>query len=142
MKVRIEICENQEEDIIILAKEMTDTVKKIQELLVPVTEIIGYKGDEFKKLEKGEIYAVFVETGKVYALTEKDKWQVKLRLYQLEDALSGDFVKINQSCLVSVGKIEKFRASLGGALSVILKNGYTDYISRRQLKEVKERMSF
>ena len=75
MKVRIEICENQEEDIIILAKEMTDTVKKIQELLVPVTEIIGYKGDEFKKLEKGEIYAVFVETGKVYALTEKDKLQ-------------------------------------------------------------------
>ena len=93
MKVRIEIHENQEEDVVIFAKEQGDILKKIEEILNPVTEIIGYKGDEFKKLEKGEIYAVLVESGKVYALTEKDKWQVKLRLYQLGEEYSKSFVK-------------------------------------------------
>lgn len=139
MKVRIEIRENQEEDIIIFAKEQGETLKKIEEILNPVTEIIGYKGDEFKKLEIGEIYALYTESGRVYAVTKTDKWQVKLRLYQLEEEYSKHLVKINQSCLIAVDKIEKFKASLGGALSVTLKNGYTDYISRRQLKEVKER---
>jgi len=38
--------------------------------------------------------------------------------------------------------IKKFDVSFGGALTVIFKNGYTDYVSRRQMKIVKERIGF
>jgi DNA-binding LytR/AlgR family response regulator len=72
-------------------------------------------------------------------LTE-DKLLVKLRLYQLEERLDKCFIKINQSCIANVRQISKVEATFSGALSVVFKNGYRDYISRRNLKKVKERL--
>ena len=59
---------------------------------------------------------------------------------ELEEKLPLDFVKINQSCLANIKKIERFSASVGGSLKVIFKNGHTDYVSRRQLRTVKEKL--
>ena len=81
-----------------------------------------------------------MENNRVYAITDKDKLQLKYRLYQLEEAFSDSFVKINQSCLVCINKIARFDAILSGALMVKMKNGYTDYVSRRNVKSVKERL--
>ena len=83
-----------------------------------------------------------VEEGKTYAVTEKGKYLLKLRLYQLEERLGEDFLKINQSCIVNVDMIESFKTSLGGSLMVTLKGGFRDYVSRRQLKTVKEKIGF
>lgn len=141
MTYKIEIIENQAEDIIVSVKSRTDILDKIETLLeLQQEELFGFTNSETVRLNGGEVYAFIVEAGKVYALTEKDKWQLKERLYQLEEQYTKGFVKINQSCLVNISKIERFQSSIGGSLSVILKNGYRDYISRRQLRVVKERM--
>ena len=42
--------------------------------------------------------------------------------------------------LINIDKIKRFDASLSGFLLVTLKNGYSDYVSRRNLKNVKERL--
>ena len=141
MKYRIEIVKDQEEDIVIFAKEDTAQIRQIEELLQKDNaELFGYAEQEMICLEPKEIYCFFVESGRVYAKTERQSLQVRERLYVLEEKFAADFIKINQSCLVNKQKIERFRSTFGGALEVILKNGYRDYISRRQLKEVKERM--
>ena len=54
--------------------------------------------------------------------------------------LGTDFIKINQSCIANIRQIQRFDTSFSGTLRVIFKNGYTDYVSRRQLKAVKERL--
>ncbi len=87
-----------------------------------------------------DISCFFVENNKVYAMKKQEKLLIKQRLYQLEEQYSQKFIKINQSCLVNIDAIEKFSSSISGTLSVTLKNGYKDYISRRQLKIVKERI--
>ena len=79
------------------------------------------------------------ESNKVFALTN-EKLQVKLRLYQVEELLDESYIKINQSCIANIRQIERVEATFSGALSVIFKNGYKDYISRRNLKNVKERL--
>lgn len=141
MKYRIEILSEQAEDFVILAKERTLLLERLEELLGGETrEIFGTAGTDVVTLGVQDVYCFLVESGKVYALTEDGKWQVKERLYALEQRFSAEMVKINQSCLVNRHKILRFRTTFGGALQVVLKNGYTDYISRRQLKEVKERM--
>lgn len=143
MHYRIVIADHQEEDILIYAKEYTPLLREIKAILdVGQTALFGYANGETVKLNGEEVYGFLVESGKVYALTEKERWQVKERLYQLEQQYAKTFVKINQSCLINLSKIDKFQSSIGGSLSVILKNGYRDYISRRQLKTVKERMGF
>ena len=54
--------------------------------------------------------------------------------------LQDSFVKLNQSCLGNKHKVKCFKASIGGSLLVAFKDGYSDYISRRELKNFKIRM--
>ena len=54
--------------------------------------------------------------------------------------VTDNFIKINKSCIANLKKIKRFDASFGGAMQVTFKNGHTDFVSRRNLKNVKERM--
>ena len=58
----------------------------------------------------------------------------------MEELLDNSFIKINQGCIVNINKILKFDSSITGSIKVILKNGFNDYISRRELKNVKRRI--
>jgi len=141
MKINTVIDKNREEEILIYLHEKRDIVEKIEKLISGEdTEIIGYDGAAAIKLTGGDIFSVSVEDGKTYATTEKARLQLKHRLFVVEEMLGEDFVRINQSCLVCVGKIARFDVSVGGALMITMKNGYRDYVSRRQLKAVKERI--
>ena len=80
-----------------------------------------------------------VEDNRVFAETVGGKYRLRHRLREIEEKMPADFIKINQSCLANINMIERFDASVSGSLLVKLKNGSTDYVSRRQLKTVKER---
>ena len=77
---------------------------------------------------------------KVCAVLKDETYQLKERLYTLEEKLPQVFVKINQSCIANIEKIGRFDASISGTLKLTFKNGWTDYVSRRQLKSIKERL--
>lgn len=143
MKYRIEFSETQNEDIVLIAREKSPTLLKIEAILSESERtVFGYAEDRVVRLAIAQITAFTVEDAKVYALTAEGKFRVKDRLYRLEEVFADTFVKINQSCLVNIAHIERFDATIGGALSVTLKGGYRDYISRRQLRTVKERIGF
>ena len=143
MKYKIYMDREREEEILIYAHEKTHLVERIEELILEQQrDILAFGDGEVVRLCEDEIFCFVVEEGRVFALTERDKFQLKMRLYQLEEQFSDRFVKINQSCLVNVDKIARFDASIGGSLKVTLKNGYKDYISRRQMRTVKDRIGF
>lgn len=141
MKLGIVIDKNHDEQILIYAHEKTALICEIEQLVNNDSfDLTGYGETETVKLNLNEICCFITEDSKVYALTEKGKYRLKSRLYQIEQNLNDNFVKINQSCIANIKKIDKFKASVGGALTVIFKNGYEDYVSRRNLKNVKERL--
>ena len=143
MKCKVFIDKNHEEEVVIYSHQRNSLVEQIESLVdSQELEITGYKEQETVKLDLSEIFCFICEENKIYALTEKERFKIKLRLYQLEEKLPQNFVKLNQSCIGNVKKIQKFNASFGGSLSVEFKNGYKDYVSRRQLKIVKERFGF
>lgn len=143
MKYSIIIDKDREEEAVIYAHERSRIVQRLEAILQDsATELLGYRNDEIVRIVPADVLCFSVEEAKAYAITEKGKYQLKLRLYQLEEMLGTSFLKINQSCLVNVEKIESFKTSIGGALMVTLKGGYRDYVSRRQLKAVKERIGF
>ena len=140
MKCTLIITDEHEEEVIIYARERTKLTNDIEVLVCgSVPELIGYKENEVVKLTSDLISCFTVEGNKVYALTDSEKLQIKLRLYQLEEMLPDTFVKINQSCIANIRKIERFDTSVSGTLLIKFKNGYKDYVSRRQMKAVKER---
>ena len=140
MKCTLIITDEHQEEVVIYARERTKLTDDIEALVIgSVTEIIGYGENQAIRLKTDEVMCFMVEDSKVYALTDKDKYQLKQRLYQLEEMLPDNFVKINQSCIANIRQIKKFDTSISGTLVINFKNGYKDYVSRRQMKTVKER---
>ena len=140
MKFRLIIDKNRDEEVIIYSHAKTPLTDKIEQLVSEDNfELIGYTDSEAVRLNSNEICRFFVENNKVFAENAKEKYRLKLRLWQLEEKLPAGFVKINQSCLANINMVERFDASVSGSLLVKFKNGSTDYVSRRQLKIVKER---
>ncbi len=143
MKYSVFIDSEREEEVLIYAKSRHSLIERLEELLSESDEaLIGYRGEEIVRLDTRDVECFTVEDGRVYAITDKAKYQLKTRLYQAEERFGRDFVRINQSCLVRVCAVDRFTTSIGGALCVVMKSGYRDYVSRRQLKEVKERIGF
>jgi DNA-binding LytR/AlgR family response regulator len=142
MKHTTVIDPHREEEIVIYTKRRTREIAELEDYLDRMgAELMGYGEDgQILPLRPAEVHCFTVEDGRVYALTEKGRLTIRLPLYAIEEMLSEDFVRINQSCLGNVQRITRFDASIGGSLMVTFGNGHRDYVSRRQLKTVKERM--
>lgn len=132
---------NDREEILIYTKEENELTRKIQELArEEPAELIGCCDGQTVIISPEDVHLFFIRNSRVFAATDDGEFALRERLYVLEERLSSDFVKINQSCLANIRKIKSFRASFGGALCVVFKNGYSDYVSRRQLRAVKEKI--
>ena len=141
MKYKLIIDDKQEESIVITAHSKTDLIKEIEALIAKDSlKLYGYKDEQIVPLDKNEVYAFYTLDGKVYASVKDDILLIKERIYQLEESFSETFIKVNQGCLINIKKIAKFETNLGGSIKVVMKNGYSDYISRRELQNVKRRM--
>ena len=141
MKFRLIIDKNRDEEILVYAHQKTPLVESLERLVLQEEfRLIGYIDREAVKLDFEKICRFTVEENRVYAETVDEKYRLKYRLCEIEEKAPASFVKINQSCLANIGLMERFDASVSGSLLVKFKNGSTDYVSRRQLKTVKERI--
>lgn len=132
------IDKEQEEKLTLVVKERTKIVDDIEKIIQNKTDdIYGYTDREIVKVEKNEISCIFTDDNKVYIYVGKTKYLVKYRIKQLEDTLDSSFIKINQGCIININSIKQFSSSIGGSIKVTLKNGFEDYISRRELTKVK-----
>ena len=101
--------------------------------------IVGFLEDEAMLLSQEEIYRVFTESGKVFAETENGRYQLRLRLYELEERLDGKrFVRISNAEIVNLGMVRGFDLSFAGTICVRMKNGTVTYVSRRYVSKIKQ----
>ena len=141
MKCYTYIDPKEEEKVLIYAKERNKIVDEIESWAISSDiDITGTYNDEIIKIDINQVSCFISENNKVFALVDDKKYQIKHRLYQIEEMNLNSFIKINQSCIANKKKIKKFESTIGGSLKVIFKNNYVDYISRRELKNVKQRM--
>lgn len=141
MKFRLIVDKTREEEVIVYTHKetkLTDELKRIAES--DSKELVGYIEREVYKIMLTEVICFVSEDNNVYAITPENRLRIKFRLYQLEEMLDLNFIKINQSCIANINEIKKFDASISGTLRVVFKNGYTDYVSRRNIKTIKERL--
>lgn len=140
MKCTVILDKTREEEILIYAHQKTSLIDEIERMAAErPSQLVGYLEDEIVRLELNDIYCFTLESGKLYAYCDNQKYMIKARLYAVEEMLDKNFIKINQSSIANISKIGKFDASISGTLQVIFKNGHTDYVSRRNIKSVKER---
>lgn len=127
--------------IIVLTNKITEEVNEIVKRLsqeIPQV-IIGFKGDTLEILEQNEIVRCYTASGKVYGVTSKGEYSMRLRLYELEERLDKkQFVRISNSEIINLTMVKSFDLSFAGTIQVSLKNGNVTYVSRRYVARIKQ----
>lgn len=143
MKLTVIIDKERDEEIVLYLKEHKPIEERIRGIIdTDESELIGYDAQSVVRLDTARVSCFSVELGRTVAVIGEKRYRIDKRLYELSAILDDTFIKINQSCIANIKMIERFDASLGGSLIVIFKDGNRDYVSRRQLKNVKERIGF
>ncbi len=143
MIFRLNLNPKCEEEVIANVHERTPLIDEIERLVTQdssTEQITGYLEDEIRLLEVKDIECFFVEDEKTYALySDKKRYVVRKRLYEIESILPSEFIKINKSAIANSKRIARFKVLLSGAVDAEFESGYTECISRRCFAEVKRR---
>lgn len=143
MKFLLKLSKDEESSVTVVCAKVTPTIKKIEELCnnEDGNEVFyAYDGNEAILINIKEVNCFFTRDNKVYVSVEEGDYATKYRIKQIVEIVDDSFIKINQGCVVKVDQIQKFIVSFGGALKVTLKNGFTDYVSRRETTNIKRRL--
>lgn len=133
--------ECSETKIIIVARKMTDEISALMQKLSEETpqKIAGFDGDEVLLLEPADIVRIYAAAGKIFAVTAKREFVLRLRLYEAEEKLIGkEFVRISNSEIINIKKAKKFDLSMAGTICVSLINGDVSFVSRRYVAKIKK----
>ena len=145
MKVEIRLDSQYTEPLAVISTaeitdEVSDAVKKLQGAKEGGADIItGFNEERAEIISPDEIYRIYSENQKVLAVTDKGVYKLRMRLYQLEEKLTGrKFVRISNSEIINLDKTSNFDLSFAGTIQVKMKNGDTTFVSRRYVSEIKK----
>ncbi|APU72304.1 hypothetical protein BI355_2010 [Companilactobacillus crustorum] len=146
VRIKLDIsADYSEKEIIIKTNkkddEVEDIIKHLQAVESKFNHLNGYIDETVYSLQLREI--LFFETNErnVYAHTVDNAFLIHYRLYELEENLPDDFLRVSKSSILNVNEILSLTRSVTGNL-VKFKNTYKQiYVSRRFLKELKNKLN-
>lgn len=142
MKIEIKLDKNcLETKLIIVTEKMTDEISDLMQRLSEESPqgIVGFDGNVVLMLEPSEIVRIYAAVGKVFAVTDKKEYVLRMRLYEAEEKLGGKgFVRISNSEIINIKKAKKFDLSTAGTICVSLSNGNVSFVSRRYVSKIKK----
>ena len=147
MKIRIELEDNLEEDeVIVRCSKLDANIQKIQKIISEIStnsiKLSFYKDNDECYFSLNDV--LFFETNNNYmdAHTAQDVYRVKYRLYELEEILPSNFVRISKSTIMNLNHIFSINHSLtSSSLVKFYKSHKQVYVSRHYYKYVKEILS-
>lgn len=140
MKVDIKIIEDISEPYaIIYTSALNDEIQKVvsflslQENAIPVMF-----EDRIFMLKPEEIFMVRVENNSLAIYSESKRYFCKKRLYELSEILGAGFIQISKSTIINLSQVDYIEPFFNGMTNLKLKNGLSDYISRKYMKNFKK----
>lgn len=140
LKVELKISKEVKEPYaVIYSDSLTDEITSAVMYLENTGKIItGEDNGRIAVLQPSEIYMVRVENERTAIYGEDKKFLSPKRLYQLEQQLGNGFMKISKSTVINLSHIKCVEPSFKGMMSLVMKNGLKDWISRKYLPDFKK----
>lgn len=142
MQVEIKIDHTcKEPKVIVLTDKITD---EINTLAARLSEgfpqvLSGFRDNTLEVLEQSDISRFYASAGKVFAVTAKGEYSLRLRLYELEERIDKNlFVRISYSEIINLKKVKNFDLSFTGTICVSMLDGTVTYVSRRYVNKIKQ----
>lgn len=146
MKVECKISADYKEPYAVLhINKMTETIAEIISILEKENAnsltLIATKDRKTYFIKPEDISLVRTEGREIVCYDKlKNRYTLDKPLYELENILDICFVRISKSAIANINQINHVEASFNGTMELVMKNGVTEYISRRFRKGFKERL--
>lgn len=127
------LTDNIQKAMVLLENEIEDDEEGIRDNSILAVK----KGQDIVLLDFEDIFMIRVEDKQTKVFTEDKDYLVKKPLYQIEENLDSNFVRVSKATIVNLRKIKRVAPSLKGMMFIELKNGLKDNISRKYLAEFK-----
>lgn len=151
MRVRIERTgKDQPEEVVVYCRETTPEVESLVRRIeqgqekdkAPTPSF--FKGDQEVFLSLREILFFETDSERVFAHTRTDSFEVHLRLYEVEAALPGYFVRASRSAIVSILHVYAIQKGLTGVHRIAFRDTHKEIFGSRMFgnelfRKMKER---
>ncbi|WP_027097989.1 LytTR family DNA-binding domain-containing protein [Clostridium paraputrificum] len=143
MKIRIEVDENiQDDEVIIRCANLNEDIQNLQsaikDALSQKNRIIFYKDNTQFYISLDEILFFETEETSISAHTLNNVYEVKYKLYELEEILPNNFMRVSKSTILNVNYIYSITRNLTSSSLVEFKNTHKKvYVSRYYYKPLK-----
>lgn len=142
MKIRIEVDEKIEEDeVIIRCSELNYEIQNIQRTLANIVsqkvQVIFYKDNSEYYISLSEILFFETEKSSISAHTTDNVYQVKYKLYELEEILPTYFIRVSKSTILNINHIYSITRNITSSSIVEFQKTYKKvYVSRHYYKQL------
>lgn len=146
MKIRIELDEQlKEEEVVIRCQSLTEEIQEIQkavsDLISKKQRFVFYRGDTEYYLPLESILFFETEEKVVCAHTVDNVYQVRYRLYELEEILPGYFMRVSKSTILNTDQVLSISRNLTASSVVEFWHTHKQvYVSRYYYKPLKLKM--
>ena len=144
MKVRIELDPQMDEpEMIIRAPRLTEDVARLQQLILEqkMTPLTFYKDRSEYFVDVSKILFFETEGNKIYAHTQKDAYEVRLKLYELEAILPRYFSRVSKSTIANIRQVYSVDKSFSGTGTISFYQTHKEvHVSRHYQSLLKENL--
>lgn len=143
MKITIMEPEDGEEDEIIIRCRHLD--RRLMRLIYAIKagedKITALHSGRYFQVAPEDIYYFEAVDSKVFLYLEKEVYETKRKLYELEDILQGtDFFRASKSSIVNLAKVKSLSPAFNGRFEALMRNGERVIISRQYVPLLKEKL--
>ncbi|MCI8901023.1 MAG: LytTR family transcriptional regulator [Lachnospiraceae bacterium] len=143
MKITItEPGEGEEDEIIVRCRHMDQQLLKLIYAIKSGRErITALQDGDYFQVAPDEIYYFEAVDSKVFLYLEKEVYETKLKLYELEEIFRNtDFFRASKSCIVNLSKVKRLSPAFNGRFEALMRNGERVIISRQYVPVLKQKL--
>ncbi len=146
MKIRIELNNHiTEDEIIISCNNLTPEIQRLQQIIsehiFKNQSFVFFKGDTEYYLQLENILFFETSGSSICAHTIDDVYQVKHKLYELEEYLPGHFMRISKSTILNTNKVYSISKNITASSIVEFQHTHKQvFVSRHYYKPLKNKL--
>ena len=134
-----QISDIKDECLIIECVEMTPDLESIRAYaLTKGTTLTGHIDERICQFNLSEVFYFEAVDERVFAYTKCNAYELKIRLYELENSYSDrHFVRCSKSFVINLMQLDSISPALNGRFTAHMKNGERIIVSRQYVPALK-----
>lgn len=122
-------------------QKMTDHISDVTSQLNQDSQVLWcYSNNNVVPINYSDIIAIHADGNAINVATKNNSYQCKFRLVQIYDQLSSDFIEASRDTIINYKMIDHLELLDNGKIDVLMINKQRVQISRRKIKNLKERL--